>query len=181
MTHHIWSTIFTSIATIFSTIFIILIHHNHNALIYSQQLIFKENNRIRIPYCSLYQSTIIFRWVWGQHFQPSLTQGRRHTMQHNTALNQQKKKIYLINYIEHRHMFVSLILWNEPQACCVIKDIGTIGTQIKPAKTYMRALGANSSSSTIRPSKNYRHRYLASRHIVWFCSRINDVVNCLQR
>jgi hypothetical protein len=51
----------------------------------------------------------------------------------------------------------------------------------KALQPYMRVLGTNSSGSTIGPSENYGHWYLPSRHIVWFCSRINDVVNCLQQ
>lgn len=45
-------------------------------------------------------------------------------------------------------------------------NIKELGTKIKPEEPYMRVLGTNTSSSTIRPSENYRNRYLASRHIV---------------
>lgn len=47
--------------------------------------------------------------------------------------------------------------------------------------TYLRVLSTNTCSSPIWSSENDWHRYLASRHIVRFCSRINDVVNRLQK
>lgn len=48
------------------------------------------------------------------------------------------------------------------------------------SKTYLRMLGTNSSCSTIRTSENNWHWYLTSRHVIGFCGRINNMVDCLQ-
>lgn len=42
-------------------------------------------------------------------------------------------------------------------------------------------LCAHTSGSTIRTSKNNRHWYLTSGHVVWFCCRIYNVINGLQQ
>lgn len=49
----------------------------------------------------------------------------------------------------------------------------------KKKGTHLGVLGTYSSCSTIRPSENNRHGYLPSRHVICFCSRINDMINRL--
>jgi len=45
---------------------------------------------------------------------------------------------------------------------------------------YLRMLSSNTSSSTIGSSKDDGYIYLSSRHVIWLCSGIDDMINCLK-